>query len=90
MFLKKSGETFTMQLSAQVLTVRGETVILSTLMDITERKRMEETLRESETKYRTLFENMTEEVHFWEVVHDEAGRIKTWRLVDANPPALKT
>ena len=33
---------------------------------------------------------MTEEVHFWEVVRDEAGRIKTWRLVDANPPTLNS
>jgi two-component system, sensor histidine kinase PdtaS len=33
---------------------------------------------------------MTEEVHFWEVVRDESGQIKTWRLVDVNPPALKT
>jgi PAS domain S-box-containing protein len=50
----------------------------------------EEALRESEAKYRTLFENMSEEVHFWEVVRDKAGQIKTWRLVDVNPPTLKT
>jgi PAS domain S-box-containing protein len=47
-------------------------------------------LRESEGKYRNLFENMAEEVHFWEIVRDEAGDIKTWRLLDANPPTLKT
>ena len=58
--------------------------------EIRRRKRIEATLRESEAKYRTLFENMTEEVHFWQVVRDEAGQIKTWRLVDANPPTLST
>ncbi|MGO9200234.1 MAG: histidine kinase dimerization/phosphoacceptor domain -containing protein [Limisphaerales bacterium] len=49
-----------------------------------------EALRESEEKYRTLFENMAEEVHFWQVLRDAGGRITTWRLVDANPPTLRT
>lgn len=58
--------------------------------EINERRQAVEALTESEAKYRNLFENMTEEVHFWQLEHDEAGRIKTWRLVDANPPTLKT
>jgi PAS domain S-box-containing protein len=47
-------------------------------------------LRESEEKYRNLFNNMAEEVHFWKLERDQDGQIKTWRLVDANPPTLKT
>ena len=47
-------------------------------------------LKQSEEKYRTLFQNMAEEVHFWQLVRDEHGQIKTWRLVDVNPPTLKT
>ena len=58
--------------------------------EIHERRQVEEALRESEAKYKNLFENMTEEVHFWQVVRDENGAIRTWRLVDANPPALKS
>ena len=55
-----------------------------------EREAATEALRASEAKYRDLFENMTEEVHFWKLVRDENGQIKTWKLVDANPPTLKT
>jgi PAS domain S-box-containing protein len=66
------------------------TGVVLVFRDITNRKRMEEALRESEAKYRNLFMNMTEEVHFWKLVRDDEGRIKTWRLVDANPPTLKT
>ena len=54
------------------------------------RKQSEETIRESEEKYRNLFANMAEQVHFWQLVRDAAGNIQTWRLVDANPPALKS
>ena len=43
-----------------------------------------------ENIYRALFENMLHEVHFWELIRDESGEIKTWKLVDANPAALKS
>lgn len=40
-FRKKNGESFIAQLSTQMLKLQGKQVILSTLIDITERKQME-------------------------------------------------
>jgi PAS domain S-box-containing protein len=59
-------------------------------LDITNRKQTEGALRESEAKYRTLFQHMAEEVHFWKLVRDATGRIKTWRVVEINPATEKT
>ena len=44
-FFHKSGRPFIVELAAQVLTVHGEKVVLSTLIDITDRKRAEQQLR---------------------------------------------
>jgi PAS domain S-box-containing protein len=47
-------------------------------------------LNNVESKYRTIFQTLTEEVHIWRVIRDNAGAIKTWELVDVNPSALRT
>jgi hypothetical protein len=39
---------------------------------------------------RFVFDHMTEEIHFWEILRDAKGQIKTWRLIYANKAALKT
>lgn len=42
--------------------------LVSMSIEVTDRHRAEEALRESEFRYRNLFENMAEEVHFWKLV----------------------
>jgi len=59
-FRKKSGEIWMARLAAEVVEMAGEKVILSLLQDITEQKRAETILRESEERFRDTLDNMLE------------------------------
>jgi PAS domain S-box-containing protein len=58
--------------------VRGQFAVL--FNDVTEKKSFENTLRDSEEKFRTLFESMSQGV----VYHDKSGAV-----IDANPAAAR-
>ncbi len=58
---KADGEVFPVEVLLTAVIIDSENKILHTVWrDITERKRAEETLRMSEAKYRSIFENATE------------------------------
>jgi PAS domain S-box-containing protein len=53
----KDGKKIPVEISSSLVTYQGKQAILSIARNITERKRAEETLRQSEERYRTVFEN---------------------------------
>jgi PAS domain S-box-containing protein len=61
------------------LPAEGQNLIRASIMDNTERKRAERALRESEAKFRALFEGSSQGV----VLHDENG------LLEVNPAAVR-
>ena len=61
-FLKKSGDLITGIISSEIINIDGEKVVLSIINDISQRKKMEKTLRKSEERYKLLFENASESI----------------------------
>ncbi len=54
-FRKKSSEIFTGWISGEIIDLQGTQYVLSTINDVTERKRTEEILKETEAKFSEIF-----------------------------------
>src|SRR5208337_374759 len=59
-FLRSDGSMRTGIYSARLINIAGEECLIFVLQDITEQKNMEEALRQSEEKYRSILENIQE------------------------------
>ncbi len=68
----------------QTLVKMGDGFVMNT-EDITERKRAEEALRQSEEKYRSLFENIDESFGVVELLVDEHEKVFDFIFGEANP-----
>ena len=71
---RKDGTTFSVEVTVNYLTFGGKEVGISFARDITERKRVEEELKESELRYREVFENTSGCIFLLDVTED--GRFK--------------
>jgi PAS domain S-box-containing protein len=85
--LRKDGSSFPVLVEVTVLRDAREAAVgrVAQIIDLTERKRAEAALRESEAKYRTLFESMNEGMCVLEMIRDASGRPVDYRILDVNP-----
>ena len=79
------GRPFWVQIKTKVAHDSDNALVWrATLSDISERKRAEEGLRQSEEKYRLLFQNMAEGFALYELLYDEQGNPADWRILEVN------
>jgi len=77
---RKDGSLGWVLLSARVMEIDGEKCVLTIARDVTERRRMEEALRESEARFREIVENTSDGIFVVEVTPDQR-----FRLLSYNP-----
>jgi len=77
---RKDGREFPIELSVSAVRIGEEWQAIGIIRDITERKRLEEGLKESEGRYRGIFEKTPNVM----VVFDA----ETWRFENVNPAAI--
>ncbi len=76
-FRKKSGEMITTLMSGTLISIDGQTTILSSISDVSKRKSAETDLLASEVRYRRLFEAAKDGIIILDAV--------TGMIVDVNP-----
>ena len=83
----REGRTIWVELRGAVMLDRrgGPQVAVGIIRDITAYKRVEEALRESELKYRGIFEHMSEAIARDELIYDAEGEAVDWMVAEVNP-----
>jgi PAS domain S-box-containing protein len=67
-YVRRDGTIIQVELSTRIIEYQGKPAVLSIARDITERKRTETALKESEERYRMMFRSMGDAVAVYEAV----------------------
>ena len=82
--MRRDGTEFPVELSVSAMNIKGEWHAAGIIRDISERKKAEEALRESEKRYRSLFENMPNGFAYCKMLFDGQDRPVDFVYLDVN------
>jgi PAS domain S-box-containing protein len=80
----RKGKPLTVLVSTERIYLNNEEYVLSTIIDITERKKAERELKISEQKYRLLFSHMTNGFTFCKMIYDKLGKPIDFLYLEVN------
>jgi PAS domain S-box-containing protein len=83
--LKKNGQYSICEIFSSRIIYKGQPASLGFVQDITKKIEAEKALKESEEKYRQLFNKMFTAFALHEVITDEKGDPVNYRFLDVNP-----
>ena len=83
--ISKNGKIMEGLFSGELIESNGKKFFLTVMTDITNMKKLDKKLRESERKYRLLFENMTTGFALHEMIYNAEGKPIDYRFLDVNP-----
>ncbi len=84
--IRKDGTDFPVEVNSQCSKLGNKSVLISIIRDITDRKRHEEALHESESKYRSLFNTAKNAIVLTEITSEGPLGFK---MIDVNESACK-
>jgi two-component system cell cycle sensor histidine kinase/response regulator CckA len=80
----KTGKPIPVEVNCRLVDFDGRAAVLSITRDLRERVSAEEALRESEERYRVLFDNMSEGFAYCRIIYDKEGRPEDWVHLTVN------
>ncbi len=84
-FKRKDGTKITVSLSASTIKIQNEDYLLASFIDVTERKKAEESIKESEELYRTLFEKTDDGFVLIDPVYNQSGKVYDFKWLKISP-----
>ncbi len=82
---KKDGTRIPVEHHSSISILNGKRYILSIIRDISQRKKTEEALKNSEEKFQSLFMTLCEGIALNEIIYDSSGRAVDYLITDVNP-----
>ncbi|MCJ7624157.1 MAG: PAS domain S-box protein, partial [Anaerolineaceae bacterium] len=83
--LRKDGTIIFIEVRPRMMSIKGQPMRVTAIRDITERKRNEAALQESERRYRLLITEMYNGFALHEIIVDESGVPFDYRFLEVNP-----